>query len=342
MTPTTNANPFDDLEPSDSDSSPDSMEANLELKSERHSERPTRKKRFQGNSEEERTLLRSICVEALSDTLSKYRKAITTPRMIGKFRQKLQNEDITDDDLRKIATKIISSEYLDQHPDHPSEVVYQPGLLRQYGETPNASQESIYTPARKTPPEVTTKTSTTKIAAIMHAMGADQTHALTQNDPLSPTVIAKTKIHTPPDTSVQNLEESFKDYATERSTPNSEVTPNSDATNATKIQKTATSFQDNVNNATIDMQITSSIDTSGQQYIDGKIKSVITKHIESEERQDQIRDVTNEHMKQFLDIEGSLQDQHIQLSAQVENLKEQISEGFCLLAELKNTKHDLN
>ena len=87
-------------------------------------------------------LLRSICTEALADEPSRYRKAITTPHMIGKFRQKLQNEDITDDDLRKIARKVISSEYLDQHPDHSPEVVYQPGLIGQYG-------RSLHTPLQE-------------------------------------------------------------------------------------------------------------------------------------------------------------------------------------------------
>jgi hypothetical protein len=338
MTPTTNVNPFDDLEPSDSDASPDTTNAKVEPKSERHSERPTRKKRFQGNAEDERTLLRTICKEALSDTPSRYRKAITTPRMIGKFRQKLQNEDITDDDLRKIATKVISSEYLDQHPDHPSEVVYQPGLLSQYGQTPGASQESVYTPARRTPREINVMTTTTKIAAIMQSMGADNTQARTQKDSFSPTVMAEPTIQTPPDTSVQNLEESFKDYATERSTPNSDATG---TTNATNVQPLETSLQETATNAAIDMQITESLVTSGQEYIDGRIKTSITKYIESEEIQDQIRDVTNQHMKQFLDIRGSLQEEHLKLSDQVTSLKEQISEGFCLLAELKNTNQDL-
>jgi hypothetical protein len=343
MTPTTNVNPFDDLEPSDSDASPDTTNAKVEPKSERQSERPTRKKRFNGSAEDERTLLRSICVEALSDKPSRYRKAITTPRMIGKFRQKLQNEDITDDDLRKIATKVISSDYLDQHPDHPSEVVYQPGLLHQYGVMPSASQESIYTPARRTPREVTVTTTTTKIASIMQAMGVSQTKALTQQEPTSPTVIDQTMtvhppmIETPIDTSVQNLEESFKDYATERSTP-------SDATDSTAAQntrKTQASFQETVNNEAIDMKITNSLASSGQEYIDGRIKTSIVKHIESEEIQDQIREVTNEHMKQFLDIEGTLQEEHSKLSTQMTDLKEQISEGFCLLAELKNTNQNL-
>ena len=343
MTPTTNVNPFDDLEPSDSDASPDTTNAKVEPKSERQSERPTQKKRFNGSAEDERTLLRSICVEALSDKPSRYRKAITTPRMIGKFRQKLQNEDITDDDLRKIATKVISSDYLDQHPDHPSEVVYQPGLLHQYGEIPSASQESIYTPARRTPREFTVNTTTTKIASIMQAMGVSQTKALTQQEPTGPTVIEQTMtvhppmIETPIDTSVQNLEESFKDYATERSTP-------SDATDATTVQNTQkieASFQETVKNEDIDMKITNSLASSGQEYIDGRIKTSIVKHIESEEIQDQIREVTNEHMKQFLDIEGSLQEEHSKLSTQMTNLKEQISEGFCLLAELKNTNQNL-
>jgi hypothetical protein len=330
MTPTKNANSFDVLETSDSDNST-SAQAKIDPKSERLSERPTRKKRFPGSAQEERKLLRSICSEALLDAPSRYRKAIATPRMIGKFRQKLQNEDITDDDLRKIATKVISSEYLDQHPDHPSEVVYQPSLITQYGETPSASQESIYTPARRTPREVTVTTTTTKIAAIMQSMGIDQTEAITQQEPISPTVTAPPTTLPQPDSTVQNLEASFNDYATERSTPTTE---------AANSHKTSTSFQENVTNEVIDMQITSTLDTSGN-YIDGQIKSSIMKHIDSEEIQDRIRNVTSQHMQQFLNIEGSLQEQHMNLSDQLTNLKEQISEGFCLLAELKNTNQDL-
>ena len=147
MTPTSNASSFDVLEPSDSETS-NNTKAEIEPRSKRHSERPTQKKCFRGSAEEERMLLWSICTKALSNEPSRYRKAITTQHMIGKFRQKLQNEDITDDDLRKIAMKVIPSEYLNQHPDHPSEVVYQSGLINQYGGTPSASQESIYTPAR--------------------------------------------------------------------------------------------------------------------------------------------------------------------------------------------------
>ncbi len=177
----------------------------------------------------------------------------------------------------------------------------------------------------------------------MQAMGVSQKEALTQQGPTSTTVTDQTMtvhppmIETPIDTSVQNLEESFKDYATERSTP-------SDATDSTAAQntrKTQASFQETVNNEAIDMKITNSLASSGQEYIDGRIKTSIVKHIESEEIQDQIREVTNEHMKQFLDIEGSLQEEHSKLSAQMMNLKEQISEGFCLLAELKNTNQNL-
>ena len=206
--------------------------------------------------------------------------------MIGKFRQKLQNEDITDDDLRKIATKVISSDYLDQHLDHPSEVVYQPGLFSQYEVTPSASQELIYTPARRTPREVSVTNTTTKIASIMHAMGADQTQAITQQDPTSPTVIVHpTTVHpmtqTPIDTSVQNLEESFKDYATERSTP-SDTT---DVTTVQNTQKIEASFHETVTNEAIDIKIMNSLAASGQEYIDGRIKTSIIKHIESEEIQ---------------------------------------------------------
>ena len=246
MTPTRNANQFDVLETSDSDMS---TETSLIVQaSERLSERPTQKKRFPGSAQEERTLLWSICTEALSDAPSSYRKAITTPRMIHKFRQKLQNEDITDDELRKIATNVISSEYLDQHPDHPSTVVYKPGLVNQYGETPRPSttQKLINTPARRTPREVTVTTTTTKIAAIMQSMGVDQTQATTHDEPLSQTVIKKPK-PTITDPSVQNLEESFND---QRSTPN---------TDTTSIQKIEESFQDQVNNEAIDMRITSSL-----------------------------------------------------------------------------------
>ena len=338
MTPTSNATSVDALEPSDSDTS-DNAKANNELRSER-TERPTRKKRFPGSSTEERTLLRSICKEALSDDPRRYRKAIATPHMIGKFRQKIQNEDIADDDLRKIATRLISSEYLDQHPDHPSEIVYQPGLVNQYGDTPSASPESIYTPARRTPREVTVTTTTTKIAKIMQEMGVDQTQAPTRDDPLSPTVtaksptvMAKSPTPIPPDTSVQNLEESFNDYATEQSTPN---------TDNASIPKIEESFQENVTNEAIDMQVTNSLATSGRQYIDAKIKLSITQHIKSESMQDRIRDATNQHMKKFIDTEGSLQEQHTNLSAQLTNLKEQMSEGFWLLAELKNTNQDLH
>jgi hypothetical protein len=327
MTQTSNANAFDALEYDSDKSTGTNAEAKIESRSERQSERPTRKKRFTGSSEDERTLLRSICNEALSDKPSRYRKTLTTPRMIGKFRQKLQDEDISEDDLRKIATRVISTEFLDQHPDHPSEVVYQPGLITQYAETPSASQASIYTPSRRTPREVTVTTTTTKIAAIMQAMGADQTDALTQ--------IPKTTVPTPPDRSVQNLEESFNDYATERSTPNTDATDNNSVQNIEK------SLQENIANEAVNMQITSSLAASGRTYIDERIKMSITEQIESEEMQDQIRDVTNQHMKQFLDIETSLQEQHVKLSENIQNLKEQMSEGFCLLAELKNTHDDL-
>jgi hypothetical protein len=182
MTPTKNGNPLDILETSGSDTSNSTKGAKIEPRSECLSERPTRRKRFPGSDKEERKLLRSMCAEALSDEPSRFRKAITTPRMIGKFRQKLQNEDITDDNLRKIATKVITSEYIDQHPDHPSKIVYQPGLINQYSDTPNASQESIYTPAKRTPREVIATTTTTKIAAIMQSMGVVQSHAPTQSE----------------------------------------------------------------------------------------------------------------------------------------------------------------
>jgi hypothetical protein len=51
-----------------------------------------------------------------------------------KFKQKLQDDDITDEDLQKIATKLIYVDYIDQHPDHPSDLIYQPSFLHQYGE----------------------------------------------------------------------------------------------------------------------------------------------------------------------------------------------------------------
>lgn len=174
----------------------------------------------------------------------------------------------------------------------------------------------------------------------MQAMDADQKTALTQKYPSSPTVIVRPtipKIPTPPDTSVQNLEESFNDYATVRSTP----TERSNVTDATSVQKIEKSVQANITNADIDMQINSSIAASGQQYIGGRIQTSVMAHIKSEDIQDQIRDVTNQHINLFLDIEGSLKEEHMELSAQVINLKEQMSEGYCLLAELKNTNEDL-
>jgi hypothetical protein len=157
------------------------------------------------------------------------------------------------------------------------------------------------------------------------------------------------KIPTPPDSSVQNLEESFNDYATERSTPNT------DSTSIPSNQKPEAPVHEQIITEAIDMQITSSLGTSGQKYIEERIKTSITQHIDSEEMQDNIRDVTNQHMKQFLDIEGSLQEQQKTLStnlkelqeqisegtSQLANLKEQMSEGFCLLAELKNTNQDI-
>ena len=90
MKPNKNANTFDVLETSDSDTSNSTKGATIEQKSEHLSERPTRKKRFPGSDQKERELLRSMCAEALSDEPSRFRKAITTPRMIGKFKQKLQ------------------------------------------------------------------------------------------------------------------------------------------------------------------------------------------------------------------------------------------------------------
>jgi hypothetical protein len=57
------------------------------------------------------------------------------------------------------------------------------------------------------------------------------------------------------------------------------------------------------------MQVTETLANTGQAYIDTRIKQAIEDYIQSEETQDNIRDTTNQHMKQFLDIEANLNEQ---------------------------------
>jgi hypothetical protein len=249
-------------------------------------ERPTRKKRFVGTPERERKLLQNLCSDAISDKQSLFRKQILTPRMVKTVKTSLQSKDITDDELRKIATRVISSDYIEAHPDHPSDLIYQHSVLSQYDEKqPSASQEQIYTPAR-----ATTATQISKL----------------KNSPPTPVSETTAKNLTPAsDTTVQNLAESFD-------------TP----------QIVAQS---------LDMQVTETLATTGQEYIDARIKQAINNYIQSEETQDNIRDTTNQHMKQFLDIEANLNEQKSKISHQLTDLQESLTEGVKLLAELKHT-----
>ena len=280
MTPTTNQ--YGVLDTSDSDESTDLSDPHTSKKAKKDTtsttgsrERPTRKKRFVGTPERERKLLQNLCSDAISDKQSLFRKQILTPRMVKTVKTSLQSKDITDDELRKIATRVISSDYIEAHPDHPSDLIYQPSVLSQYDEKqPSASQEQIYTPARAT---TTTQISTLK------------------NSPPTPAS----------DTTVQNLAESFD-------------TP----------QIVAQS---------LDMQVTETLATTGQDYIDARIKQAINNYIQSEETQDNIRDTTNQHMKQFLDIEANLNEQKSKISHQLTDLQESLTEGVKLLAELKHT-----
>jgi hypothetical protein len=280
MTPTTNQ--YGALDTSDSDESTDLSDPHTSKKAKKDTisttgsrERPTRKKRFVGTPERERKLLQNLCSDAISDKQSLFRKQILTPRMVKTVKTSLQSKDITDDELRKIATRVISSDYIEAHPDHPSDLIYQPSVLSQYDEKqPSASQEQIYTPARAT---TTTQISTLK------------------NSPPTPAS----------DTTVQNLAESFD-------------TP----------QIVAQS---------LDMQVTETLATTGQEYIDARIKQAINTYIQSEETQDNIRDTTNQHMKQFLDIEANLNEQKSNISHQLTDLQESLTEGVKLLAELKHT-----
>jgi hypothetical protein len=144
-------------------------------------------------------------------------------------------------------------------------------------------------------------------------------------------VTEKLRTPTPTDHSVQNLEESFNNHATEQSTP----------TDNSSVQKIEENFQDQISTGAIDKRIASTLATTGQQYIDGRIKMLIAQRIESKEVQDNIRDMTNHHMNTIVDIEVSLKEQQTHLSLQVQSLQEQIQEGFLLLAALQKTTNDL-